>query len=77
MHFKLERTSCQSLQYISLYNTEGVPFSSEKRDMFLCKLKLYRPLLCPAEIKSKSVTDHQQDTQAVCVRRRAKHDGRK
>ena len=27
-----------------------------------CKLKLYRPLLCPAEIKGKSVTDHQQDT---------------
>ena len=26
------------------------------------KLKLYRPLLCPAEIKGKSVTDHQQDT---------------
>ena len=25
-------------------------------------LKLYRPLLCPAEIKGKSVTDHQQDT---------------
>ena len=22
-----------------------------------CKLKLYRPLLCPAEIKGKSVTD--------------------
>ena len=26
------------------------------------KLKLYRPLLCSAEIKGKSVTDHQQDT---------------
>ena len=26
------------------------------------RLKLYRPLLCPAEIKGKSVTDHQQDT---------------
>ena len=28
----------------------------------LLQLKLYRPLLCPAEIKGKSVTDHQQDT---------------
>ena len=25
-------------------------------------LKLYRPLLCPSDIKGKSVTDHQQDT---------------
>ena len=35
----LERTSCQkSLKYIymSLYNTEGAPFSTEKRNMFLC-----------------------------------------
>ena len=30
------------------------------------ELKLYRPLLCPAEIKGKSVTDHQQDTWNVC-----------
>ena len=37
MHFKLERTSCQhSLKYISLYNAEGAPLSSEKRNMFLC-----------------------------------------
>ena len=28
----------------------------------LLELKLYRALLCPAEIKGKSVTDHQQDT---------------
>ena len=32
MHFKLEWTSCQqSLKYISLYNTEGAPFSTEKK----------------------------------------------
>ena len=37
LHFKLERTSCQqSLKYISLYNTEGAPFSTEKRNIFLC-----------------------------------------
>ena len=37
VHFKLERTSCwQSLKYTSLYNTEGAPFSSEERNMFLC-----------------------------------------
>ena len=37
VHFKLERTSCQhSLKYISLYNAEGAPLSSEKRNMFLC-----------------------------------------
>ena len=36
-HFKLERTSCQqSLKYISMYNTEGAPFSSEERNTFLC-----------------------------------------
>ena len=29
---------------------------------YILKLKLYRPLLCPAEMKGKSVTDHQQDT---------------
>ena len=29
---------------------------------FFPQLKLYRPLLCPAEIEGKSVTDHQQDT---------------
>ena len=30
-HLKLERTLCQqSLKYISLYNTEGAPFPSEK-----------------------------------------------
>ena len=29
VHFKLERTSCQqSLKYMSLYNTEGAPFST-------------------------------------------------
>ena len=29
VHFKLERTSCQqSLKYLSLYNTEGAPFST-------------------------------------------------
>ena len=33
VHFKLERTS---LKYISLYNTEGAPFSTEKRNIFLC-----------------------------------------
>ena len=39
-------------------------FSFRERNNFiqLYKLKLYRPLLCPAEIKGKSVTDHQQDT---------------
>ena len=31
------------------------------RALDIYKLKLYRPLLCPAEIKDKSVTDHQQD----------------
>ena len=39
VHFKpeLERTSCQqSLKYISLYNTEGAPFSTVKRNIFLC-----------------------------------------
>ena len=37
VHFKLERTSCQqSLKYISLYNTGGAPFSTEKRNIFLC-----------------------------------------
>ena len=37
VHFKLEQTSCQqSLKYISLYNTEGAPFSTEKRNIFLC-----------------------------------------
>ena len=37
MHFKLERTSCQqSLKYISLYNTEDAPFSTKKRNIFLC-----------------------------------------
>ena len=36
VHFKLERTSCQqSLKYISLYNTGGAPFSTEKRNIFL------------------------------------------
>ena len=35
VHFKLERTSCQqSLKCISLYNTEGVHFSTEKRNIF-------------------------------------------
>ena len=35
VHFKLERTSCQhSLKYISLYNKEGAPFSSEKIHIF-------------------------------------------
>ena len=42
MHFKLERTSCQqSLKYISLYNTEGAPFSTEKRNIFLCTEDTY------------------------------------
>ena len=37
IHFKLERTSCQqSLKYTSLYNTGGAPFSTEKRNIFLC-----------------------------------------
>ena len=38
VHFKLEpRTSCQqSLKYVSLYNTEGAPISTEKRNIFLC-----------------------------------------
>ena len=37
VHFKLERTSCQqSLKYVSLYNMEGAPFSTEKRNIFLC-----------------------------------------
>ena len=37
VHFKLDRTSCQqSLKYISLYNTGGAPFSTEKRNIFLC-----------------------------------------
>ena len=37
VHFKLERTSCQqSLKYISLYNTDGAPFSTEKRNICLC-----------------------------------------
>ena len=37
VHFKLERTSCQqSLKYLSLYNTGGAPFSTEKRNTFLC-----------------------------------------
>ena len=32
VHFKLEQTSCQqSLKYISLNNTEGAPFSTEKK----------------------------------------------
>ena len=33
VHFKLVRTLCQqSLKYIFLYNTERVPFSSEKKN---------------------------------------------
>ena len=37
VHFKLEQTSCQqSLKYISLYNTEVSPFSTEERNIFLC-----------------------------------------
>ena len=37
VHFKLEGISCQqSLKYISLYNTGGAPFSTEKRNIFLC-----------------------------------------
>ena len=37
VHFKLERISCQqSLKYISLYNTGGAPFSTKKRNIFLC-----------------------------------------
>ena len=37
VHFKLGQTSCQqSLKYISLYNMEGAPFSTEKRNFFLC-----------------------------------------
>ena len=37
-------------------------WSPQEFDDAKAKLKLYRPLLCPAEIKGKSVTDHQQDT---------------
>ena len=43
-HFKLERerTSCQQhLKYISLYNTEGARFSTEKRNIFLCTKDTY------------------------------------
>ena len=37
VNFKLERTSCQqSLKYIYLNNTEDAPFSTEKRNIFLC-----------------------------------------
>ena len=37
VHFKLERNSCQqSLKYISLYNTGDAPFSTKKRNNFLC-----------------------------------------
>ena len=35
VHFKLERASCQqSLKYISLYNTEGTPFSTEENEYY-------------------------------------------
>ena len=30
LHFEVDQTSQQSSQYISRYNTEGVPFTSEK-----------------------------------------------
>ena len=37
VHFKFDQTSCQqSLKYISLYNTEGAPFSTEERNVILC-----------------------------------------
>ena len=43
MHFKLGRTSYQQyLKYISLYNTEGVPFSTEKRNISLRKIVCVR-----------------------------------
>ena len=32
----------QSLKYVSLYNTEGAPFPTEKRNIFLCtKIREY------------------------------------
>ena len=35
VHFKLEWTSCRlSLKYISLYNTESAPFSTQKKKHF-------------------------------------------
>ena len=36
VHFELEQTLCQQpLKYISMYNTEGGLFCSEKKKMFL------------------------------------------
>ena len=51
VHFKRERTSCQqSLKYISLYNTEGAPFSTEKRNIF-CVRKIRKQFrVSPAQI---------------------------
>ena len=35
--FELERTLCQqSFKYVSLYNTDGVPFPGEKRFFCVC-----------------------------------------
>ena len=46
VHFKLERTSCQqSLKYISLYNTEGAPFSTEKKETYFCLIKIRNIIL--------------------------------
>ena len=46
VHFKLERTSCQqSLKYLSLYNTEGAPFPSEKKETSFCVIKIRNIIL--------------------------------
>ena len=44
---------------IQNFNSEAATAEVQRNT---AELKLYRPLLCPAEIKGKSVTDHQQDT---------------
>ena len=46
VHFKLERTSCQqSLKYIFLYNKEGAPFSTEKKETCFCVTKIRNIIL--------------------------------
>ena len=47
VHFKVERTSCQlSIKYISLYNTEGAPFSTvQRKETSFCVRKIRNIIL--------------------------------
>ena len=55
--------SCYYIRIVGVVRVRTILlFFIWKGNYYTLKLKLHRPLLCPAEVKGKSVTDHQQDT---------------